>query len=89
MNSSSIHLHKMSALDIVQTMNSEDERVAESVKQSLPEIAEAFVFLHITGQMKVGLGEILHAIGDQCTKETRVFIELDAAVELPCVFLLR
>ena len=31
----------MSALDIVQTMNSEDERVAESVKQSLPEIAEA------------------------------------------------
>ena len=41
MNSSSLHLHKMSALDIVQTMNSEDERVAESVKQSLPEIAEA------------------------------------------------
>ena len=31
----------MSALEIVQTMNSEDERVAESVKQSLPEIAEA------------------------------------------------
>ena len=41
MNSSFLHLHKMSALDIVQTMNSEDERVAESVKQSLPEIAEA------------------------------------------------
>ena len=41
MNSSSLHLHKMSALEIVQTMNSEDERVAESVKQSLPEIAEA------------------------------------------------
>ena len=31
----------MSALEIVQTMNSEDERVAESVKQSLSEIAEA------------------------------------------------
>ena len=41
MNSSFLHLHKMSALEIVQTMNSEDERVAESVKQSLPEIAEA------------------------------------------------
>jgi len=40
-NSSFLHLHKMSALEIVQTMNSEDERVAESVKQSLPEIAEA------------------------------------------------
>ena len=31
----------MSALEIVQTMNSEDERIAESVKQSLPKIAEA------------------------------------------------
>ncbi len=40
-NFKTLHLHKMSALEIVQTMNSEDERVAESVKQSLPEIAEA------------------------------------------------
>jgi len=31
----------MSALEIVQSMNSEDKNVAETVKQALPEIAEA------------------------------------------------
>ena len=51
----------MSALDIVQTMNSEDERVAESVKQSLPEIAEtveliAERFLHGGRLFYVGAG---------------------------------
>mgnify|MGYP003987666363 CR=1 FL=1 len=35
------NLHKMSALEIVQSMNSEDKNVAETVKQALPEIAEA------------------------------------------------
>jgi len=35
------NLHKMSALEIVQAMNSEDKNVAETVKLALPEIAEA------------------------------------------------
>lgn len=41
MLSQSHNLHKMSALEIVQAMNSEDKKVAETVKQSLPEIADA------------------------------------------------
>ena len=35
------NLHIMSALEIVQAMNSEDKNVAETVKLALPEIAEA------------------------------------------------
>jgi len=35
------NLHEMSALEIVQAMNSEDRHVAETVKQALPEIADA------------------------------------------------
>ena len=40
-NSQTIHLHKMSALEIVQMMNDDDKNVAEFVKQSLPEIVKA------------------------------------------------
>ncbi|MEC9461236.1 MAG: N-acetylmuramic acid 6-phosphate etherase [SAR324 cluster bacterium] len=39
--SQSHNLHKMSALEIVQAMNSEDKNVAETVKLALPEIADA------------------------------------------------
>ena len=35
------NLHKMSALEIVEAMNSEDKNVAETVKLALPEIADA------------------------------------------------
>ena len=35
------NLHKMTALEIVQAMNSEDKNVAETVKQALPDIAVA------------------------------------------------
>ena len=41
MLSQSYNLHKMSALEIVQAMNSEDKNVAETVKLALPEIADA------------------------------------------------
>ncbi|MDP6655574.1 MAG: N-acetylmuramic acid 6-phosphate etherase [SAR324 cluster bacterium] len=41
MLSQSHNLHKMSALEIVQAMNSEDKNVAETVKLALPEIADA------------------------------------------------
>ncbi|MCH2271730.1 MAG: N-acetylmuramic acid 6-phosphate etherase [SAR324 cluster bacterium] len=51
-NFKTLHLHKMSALEIVQTMNSEDEYVAQSVKQSLPEIAEAVEL--ITDRLRQG-----------------------------------
>ena len=40
-NSNTLHLHQMSALEIVQTMNSEDATIAKSVQQALPEIASA------------------------------------------------
>jgi len=40
-NSSTLHLHQMSALEIVQTMNSEDATIAKTVQQVLPEIASA------------------------------------------------
>ena len=40
-NSNTLHLHQMSALEIVQTMNCEDATIAKSVQQALPEIASA------------------------------------------------
>ena len=40
-NSSTLHLHRMSALDIVKTMNAEDETIALAVKEALQEIALA------------------------------------------------
>ena len=40
-NLNSIYLHNMSALEIVNIMNSEDAKIAEIVKHSLPEIAKA------------------------------------------------
>ena len=40
-NSNTLHLHQMSALEIVQTMNSEDATIAKTVQQVLPEIASA------------------------------------------------
>jgi N-acetylmuramic acid 6-phosphate etherase len=40
-NLNSIYLHNLSALEIVNIMNSEDAKIAEIVKHSLPEIAKA------------------------------------------------
>ena len=40
-NSNTLHLHKMSALEIVQTMNSEDATITDSVREVLTEIALA------------------------------------------------
>ena len=40
-NSNTLHLHKMSALDIVEIMNVEDATIAKAVRGALPEIASA------------------------------------------------
>ena len=40
-NSNTLHLHQMSALEIVQTMNSEDATIAQAVREAQQEIASA------------------------------------------------
>jgi len=40
-NSNTLHLHKMSALEIVEIMNVEDATIAKAVRRALPEIASA------------------------------------------------
>ena len=40
-NSDTHHLHQMTAIEIVETMNAEDATIAKSVREALPEIALA------------------------------------------------
>ena len=40
-NSDTHHLHQMTAIEIVETMNAEDATIAKSVREALPEIASA------------------------------------------------
>ena len=40
-NSNTLHLHQMTSIEIVETMNAEDATIAKSVRWALPEIASA------------------------------------------------
>ena len=51
-NSRTLHLHRMSPIEIVKTMNAEDETIAFAVKEALQEIALAVEL--ISGRLKKG-----------------------------------